>query len=109
MKMGNPKLPTKLLSACNQEREIGPSKPLQHNYKISGTLVPRPFNRAKSNQFKTGIGPSNLAYSDWSLEQGGGKINPSNPSNFNFSARPVYNILKYILVFYFLNYILAGK
>ena len=44
MKMGNPKLPTKLLSACNQEREIGPSKPLQHNYKIGEELVPGPFN-----------------------------------------------------------------
>ena len=31
MKMGNPKLPTKLLSACNQEREIGPSNKGEEN------------------------------------------------------------------------------
>ena len=77
MKMGNPKLPTKLLSACNQEREIGPSKPLQHNYKISGTLVPRtsriainPSTIERNKIFRTGIGPSN---------KGEGKLIPQTP------------------------------
>ena len=65
--------PQNYFPLANQEREIGPSKPLQHNYKKVG---------------------------HWSLEQGGRKLILQTPKNLNFSARPVYNILKYILVFF---------